>query len=255
MSVERGAGSGSLRETAAFIAQRLESFSPKIGIVLGSGLGGLASAVQDGVSLPYGEIPGFPQANVDGHQGVFTAGRLLPIRICAALGIETVIITNAAGGIRFGFEPPLLMLIADHVNLTWQNPLVGPVAPGDERFPDMSSPYDATLRAMARKAALEAKIVLEEGVYAGVTGPHYETPAEIRMLERLGADAVGMSTVPEVIAARARGVRVLGISAITNRAAGISQSKLSHQEVLDAGRKVGADLEALIRGVLRQKPL
>jgi purine-nucleoside phosphorylase len=211
VSVERGAGSGSLRETAAFIAQRLESFSPKIGIVLGSGLGGLASAVQDGVSLPYGEIPGFPQANVDGHQGVFTAGRLdgvpvlmqggrfhlyeghapatvvLPIRICAALGIETVIITNAAGGIRFGFEPPLLMLIADHVNLTWQNPLVGPVAPGDERFPDMSSPYDATLRAMARKAALEAKIVLEEGVYAGVMGPHYETPAEIRMLERLGA--------------------------------------------------------------------
>lgn len=275
MSGEQGAGSGTLGEAVAFVAQRLESFRPRAGIVLGSGLGGLASTVNDPVSIPYGEIPGFPLANVEGHEGIFTAGTLedvpvllqggrphlyeghdaetvvLPIRTLAELGAEILIVTNAAGGIRFTFDLPILMLIADHVNLMWRNPLVGPVVSPEERFPDMSSPYDAELRALARETALATGIPLEEGVYAGVMGPNYETPAEIRMLERLGADAVGMSTVPEVIAAQARGIRVLGVSAITNRAAGASPTRLTHDEVLEAGKQVSVDLATLIRGVLR----
>jgi purine-nucleoside phosphorylase len=275
VSGEEAAGSGTLDEAVAFVAQRLEPFRPIAGIVLGSGLGGLASTVKDPVSVPYGEIPGFPPANVEGHEGIFTAGTLedvpvllqrgrlhlyeghdaqavvLPIRTLAELGVEILIVTNAAGGIRFTFEPPLLMLIADHVNLMWRNPLVGPVVSNEERFPDMSSPYDAELRALARETALATGIPLEEGVYAGVMGPNYETPAEIRMIEHLGADAVGMSTVPEVIAAQARGIRVLGVSAITNRAAGASPTRLTHDEVLEAGKHVSADLATLIRGVLR----
>ncbi len=275
MSGEQAVGSGKLGEVVAFVAQRLASFRPRAGIVLGSGLGGLVSTVTDPVSIPYGEIPGFPVANVQGHDGILTAGTLedvpvllqsgrlhlyeghdaeavvLSVRTLAKLGAEILIVTNAAGGIRFTFEPPLLMLIADHVNLMWRNPLVGPVVSPEERFPDMSSPYDAELRALARETALATGIPLEEGVYAGVMGPNYETPAEIRMLERLGADAVGMSTVPEVIAARARGVRVLGVSAITNRAAGASPIRLTHDEVLEAGERVSADLATLIRGVLR----
>jgi purine-nucleoside phosphorylase len=143
------------------------------------------------------------------------------------------------------------MLIADHINLMFRNPLVGPVAEGDERFPDMSDPYDPQLRARARAVAQTEQIPLEEGVYAALLGPSFETPAEIRMLERIGADAVGMSTVPEVIAARARGIRCLGFSSITNVAAGLSAQKLSHLEVLEAGRQVAGHLERLIRGVLK----
>jgi purine-nucleoside phosphorylase len=143
------------------------------------------------------------------------------------------------------------MLIADHLNLMWRNPLIGAVVPGEERFPDMSRPYDPELRAIARRAALELGIALEEGVYCGLLGPSYETPAEIRMLQRYGVDAVGMSTVPEVIVARARGMRVLGISSITNLAAGISPTALSHEEVLQAADRLAADLERLVRAVLR----
>jgi purine-nucleoside phosphorylase len=144
------------------------------------------------------------------------------------------------------------MLIADQINLTWRNPIIGPVAEGEQRFPDMSQPYDRELQALARSVALSQGLWLEEGVYAGLLGPSYETPAEIRMLQRIGADAVGMSTVPEVIVAKARGMRVLGFSTITNLAAGISPTKLSHEEVLAAGKQVANDLERLVRGIVRQ---
>jgi purine-nucleoside phosphorylase len=266
----------SAEDAAQGIRERLADFEPLVTIVLGSGLGRLAAVVEGAVRIPYAELPGFPAAGVAGHAGELIAGVLegvpvllqsgrfhpyeghslevvaLPVRTFAALGAEVLIVTNAAGGIRPTFRPPLLMLIADHMNLMWRNPLVGPVVRDEVRFPDMSRPYDRELRDLARLAAQRRGIALEEGVYAAVLGPSYETPAEVRMLERLGADAVGMSTVPEVLTARARGMRVLGISAITNAAAGISARPLSHEEVLAAGQKVAADLEAVVRGVLAE---
>jgi purine-nucleoside phosphorylase len=248
---------------------------PKVAVVLGSGLGALGDAVDGAVRVPYAEIPGFPATTVHGHAGEFIAGTLegvpvllqsgrfhlyeghdpatviLPVRVFATLGIRTLIVTNAAGGLRSTFRPPLLMLIADHLNLMWRSPLAGRVQDGEDRFPDMSEPYDRALRALARTVARDAGIPLDEGVYAGLLGPTYETPAEIRMLQRIGADAVGMSTVPEVIAARARGMRVLGVSSITNPGAGLTAGVLSHEEVLEAGRQLAADLETIIRGVLQ----
>jgi purine-nucleoside phosphorylase len=185
----------------------------------------------------------------EGHTPEVAAG---PIRLFADLGIRIVILTNAAGGIRRGLGKGELMLIADHANLSFRNPLIGRVLPGEERFPDMSEPYDAELRRRARTAALSAGIPLEEGVYAGVLGPSYETPAEIRMLERLGADAVGMSTVAEVVVARARGLRCLGISVITNAAAGRSRDRLSHDEVLAAAALAQSRLASLVEAVLRE---
>jgi purine-nucleoside phosphorylase len=170
--------------------------------------------------------------------------------VFAALGVRVVILTNAAGGIRRTFAPGTLMLIADHVNLTFRNPLIGPVLPAEERFPDMSDPYDPALRALARRVAGEQGVRLDEGVYAGLLGPSYETPAEIRMLERLGADAVGMSTVTEVVAGRARGLRCLGISTITNAAAGIAAGKLSHAEVMEAAERVKGALGSLVEGIV-----
>jgi len=263
---------------AAFdaIAGRLAGFQPKVAIVLGSGLGSVADEVQSAIRLPYAEIPGFPAPGAPGHKGELVAGMLegvpvliqsgrfhlyeghapsvagLPVRVFARLGVPTLIVTNAAGGIRHTFRPPTLMLIADHINLMWRNPLIGPVEEGEERFPDMSDPYDPELRALAREVARQERVSLEEGVYAALLGPSFETPAEIRMLQRLGADAVGMSTVPEVVVARARGIRCLGVSAITNVAAGLSAQKLSHEEVLDAGRQVTGALERLIKGMLRR---
>src|SRR5206468_2980164 len=183
------------------------------------------------------------------YEGHSAATAALPVRVFHRLGVSTLVVTNAAGGLRPTFRAGSLMLIADHINLMWRNPLFGPVEPGEGRFPDMSDPYDTDLRALARDAARAAKIPLEEGVYAGLLGPSYETPAEIRMLQRLGADAVGMSTVPEVIAARARGMRVLGFSTITNLAAGISSTALSHQEVLEVGQQVGQALGTIVKGV------
>ena len=241
---------------------------------MGSGLGALAAAVEESLVVRYADIPGFPEAGVAGHKGelifgqigetevVLQAGRfhlyeghdpqtvVLPVRTFAELGVAILIVTNAAGGIRPTFRPPVLMLIADHINLMWGNPLLGPVGAGESRFRDMSESYSQSLRTLARRQALKVGVSLEEGVYAGVLGPNYETPAEIRMLSRLGADAVGMSTVPEVIAARARGMQVLGISTITNLASGISPSKLDHTEVLAAGAAVTKSLQAVVRGVL-----
>ncbi|MGH7607845.1 MAG: purine-nucleoside phosphorylase, partial [Gemmatimonadales bacterium] len=183
------------------------------------------------------------------YEGHAPAVAGLPVRVFADLGVAFLIVTNAAGGIRRTFQAGTLMLIADHINLMWRNPLTGPAVAGEPRFPLMHEPYDAALRAHARAAAREAGVALEEGVYAGLLGPSYETPAEVRMLERLGADAVGMSTVPEVLVARARGLRCLGFSSITNPAAG---SGLSHEEVLAVGAAVASRLTAVIRGVLRR---
>jgi len=271
---ETGKGKGVIEEATSAVARRLGALKPRVAIVLGSGLGGVADAVRDAVRVPYREIPGFPEPGAPGHKGELVAGTLegvplvvqsgrfhlyeghaaevaaLPTRVFARLGAQTLIVTNAAGGIRHTFRPPTLMLIADHINLMFRNPLVGLVVEGDQRFPDMSDPYDAGLRARARAVARAEGIPLEEGVYAALLGPSFETPAEIRMLERLGADAVGMSTVPEVIAARARGMRCLGFSSVTNVAAGLSAQTLSHAEVLEAGARVAGQLERLIRGVL-----
>ena len=174
----------------------------------------------------------------------------LPVRVMATLGVRTLILTNAAGGVRRTFARGALMMIADHINLTLRNPLIGPLLPGEERFPDMSEPYDGALRALAREVARERQIALEEGVYLQLLGPSYETPAEVRMAERLGADAVGMSTAVEVIAARARGIRCLAFSTITNPAAGITAERLSHAEVMEVAARVAGDLEKLVEGVV-----
>ena len=272
---ERGAGSRTAEAAAGVVSRNLGKVKPRAAIVLGSGLAGVADTVADPVRIPYKDIPGVPEPGAPGHKGELVGGTLdgvpvlvqsgrfhlyeghapdvaaFPTRVFARLGVTTLVVTNAAGGIRHTFRPPTLMLIADHINLMFRNPLVGPVAEGDERFPDMSDPYDPRLRALAREVAQAERIPLEEGVYAALLGPSFETPAEIRMLERLGADAVGMSTVPEVIAARARGIRCLGFSSITNVAAGLSAQPLSHLDVLEAGKQVAGHLERLIRGVLK----
>jgi purine-nucleoside phosphorylase len=267
-------------EPAARVEAAARSIADRIGavpdtaIVLGSGLGQLAARLEGARRIPYAEIAGFPRTTVVGHQGELVAGTLggkpllvqsgrfhlyeghaaetvaLPVRAMAALGIRTLILTNAAGGIRRTFSRGALMLIADHMNLTFRNPLIGPVLPGEERFPDMSEPYDGALRALAREVARERKIALEEGVYMQLLGPTYETPTEVRMAERLGADAVGMSTAVEVVAARARGMRCLAFSTITNAAAGITGERLSHAEVMEVAARVAGDLERLVEGIV-----
>ncbi len=256
------------------VRQQLGSRRPEVAIVLGSGLGHLADRATDVVKIGYDRIPGFPLPTVQGHAGMLVAGKLggrevvlqsgrfhmyeghpaatsaLPVRVFGELGVGTIILTNAAGGIRRSFTPGTLMLISDHLNLTGRNALEGDALAGEERFPDMSVAYDADLRALARNVAGERGVTLAEGVYAGLLGPNYETPAEIRMLETLGADAVGMSTVIEVIAARARGMRCLGISTITNLAAGVSSHVLSHAEVMETAHRVQQQLGELVEEVL-----
>jgi len=261
-------------EAAAAVRERLEGRTPGTAIVLGSGLGQFAERLGDAVRIPYDRIPGFPSPTVIGHSGELVAGSLgdrhvlvqsgrfhmyeghpaaltaLPVRLFGRLGITTLLLTNAAGGIRRSFGSGTVMLIADQINLSFRNGLFGPALPGESRFPDMSDPYDRTLRKLAREVARRRKIPLAEGVYVGLLGPSYETPAEIRMLERLGADAVGMSTVIEVIAARAAGIRCLGFSAITNPAAGVTPHKLDHLEVMDVAYRVAGELATLIEGVV-----
>ena len=262
-----------IEETIAFLRERVTR-APRVCLVLGSGLGELAREIRDAVVIPYTEIPGFPASTVTGHAGALVAGILngvevvamqgrfhlyegwapeavaVPVRSVAALGAELLLVTNAAGGLRPGMKAGELMVIADHLNLTGRNPLVGPVQGNEERFPDMSEPYDAEVRRVAEAVALELQIPLTEGVYAAVLGPSYETPAEIRMLRMLGADAVGMSTVPEVLAARALGMRVMGISCITNLAAGLGASALSHAEVIAVGAAISDRLASLVRELL-----
>lgn len=247
---------------------------PEVFVVLGSGLSGLAEAVSDGVSIPYGEIPGFPTPGVAGHAGRLVGGRLegkavlfqagrfhfyeghppsvvvAPIRLAAQLGATTVILTNAAGSIAPDLLPGQILLLDDHINLMARSPLAGPVVNGEERFPDMSAPYDSALRGLATELAREMGIALPSGVYASVLGPSYETPAEIRFLRSVGADAVGMSTVPEAITARALGMKVLAFSLITNQAAGLGAESLQHEEVLEVGIAAGGRLGDLIRRII-----
>jgi purine-nucleoside phosphorylase len=263
-----------IARAAAAVEARLAGRKPAVAIVLGSGLGQLAERIEDPLRIPYDAIPGFHVPTVVGHKGELVVGMLggrpvvaqsgrfhmyegysadeaaLPVRVFAALGVRTLIVTNAAGGIRRTFGPGTVMLIRDHLNLTARSPLIGHQLPGEERFPDMSAAYDPELGAAARQVATQQGLPLEEGVYAGLLGPTYETPAEVRMLEGLGADAVGMSTVIEVIAARARGLRCLGFSTVTNAAAGLSDAPLSHTEVMEVAARVGERLGRIVAGVI-----
>lgn len=261
---------------AEAVRDAIGGLAPRVAVVLGSGLGGLAERVERPVRLRYDQIPGFHVPTVEGHTGELVAGTLagvpvllqsgrfhmyeghsaaeaaLPVRVFATLGAEVLVVTNAAGGVNRAFGPGTLMLIRDHLNLTGRNPLEGPVLQGELRFPDLSVAYDAELRAAAHRVAAAQGVAIAEGVYAGLLGPSYETPAEIRMLATLGADAVGMSTVAEVIAARARGMRCLGISLITNPAAGISPTPLDHAEVMAAAQEAGGRLGALVEGIVAE---
>ena len=270
MTTEFGADAASV--AAKQLRARLPEQSPALAIILGSGLGGLARQIENAVAIPFAEIPGFPSATVAGHRGELLAGRLegkpilalagrfhmyeghaaalaaYPTRILCALGAPILFVSNAAGGIRRTFAPGDLMLIRDHLNFMFRNPLMGAREPGDTRFPDMSEPYDAKLQQSLRDVARTRGISLQEGVYAGLLGPAYETAAEVRMLDKLGADAVGMSTVPEVIVARAMGMRVVGVSCITNLACGLSSSPITHAEVLETTAVAATRFEHLVRG-------
>lgn len=270
-----GFGAAAARAAADAVRPRIGELEPIAAIVLGSGLGALADQIEAVARIPYREIPGFPASTVAGHAGELIAGRLggvpvlalagrfhayeghdvrlaaFPVRVTHALGAETLIVSNAAGGINRLWEPGDLMLIRDHINLMFRNPLIGALEPGDLRFPDMSAPYDHALGGVALNVAAEQGTVLREGVYAALLGPAYETPAEVRMLEFLGADAVGMSTVPEVIVARAIGMRVLGISCITNLACGLTLTPITHAEVLETTARAGARFAALVRGFVQ----
>ena len=268
-------GAASARSAADAIRSRTGPVQPVAAIILGSGLGALANQIKDGARVPFADIPGFPSATVAGHAGLFISGTLagkpvlalagrfhmyeghaaalaaFPTRVLHALGARTLIVSNAAGGIRPTFAPGDLMLIRDHINFMFRNPLIGPVDAGETRFPDMSSPYDPDLGALARDVARREQIALQEGVYCGLLGPTYETPAEVRMLSFLGADAVGMSTVPEVIVASALGMRALGVSCITNMACGLSTSPITHAEVIETTANAAAKFERLVTGIVR----
>ncbi len=264
-----------LQETASAIRARAPGFQPKIGIILGSGLGEFADGFTDKVVIPYAELPHFPTSSVPGHAGRLVVGRVdgepmvamqgrvhfyegftpaqvaFPTRVLCSLGIRALVVTNAAGGVNLGFRPGDLMIINDQLNLAGWNPLVGH---NDDRlgprFPDMSTSYSPSLRRLLKEIGAQRNVPLKEGVYAQLSGPSYETPAEIRMLRTLGADAVGMSTVPEVIAAAHMGVPVAGVSCITNLAAGIGEKPLTHEEVADTANRVKDVFASLLSGFL-----
>lgn len=271
-------GTEAAKRTASVIRDRIGAAPPDAAIILGSGLGRLADRITDRTAISFADIPGFPSPTVVGHSGAVVAGTLggrrvialsgrfhlyeghdaslagFPVRVLHELGARTLIVTNAAGGVRRAFSPGDIMLIRDHVNLMFQNPLIGRAEQGEERFPDMSEPYSLVLQQAARDVAKAQSLTLQEGVYAGLLGPTYETPAEVRMLAFLGADAVGMSTVPEVIVARARGMRVLGLSCITNLASGISTTPITHAEVLETTLVAGERMSALVTGIVEKLP-
>jgi purine-nucleoside phosphorylase len=250
---------------------------PQIAIILGSGLGDFANTLADGISLPYDQLPHWPVSGVIGHEGKLAVGKVrgrtiaalagrshlyeghgagtvtFATRVLGALGVKTLIITNAAGGVNTGFQQGALMVIDDHINLMGTNPLVG----GNDdrfgqRFPDMTEVYSSRLRKIADLAGRELHLLLPHGVYVGLLGPSYETPAEIRYLRTIGADAVGMSTVPEAIVARHMGIEVLGISCITNMAAGVLPQPLDHSEVMETARRVRTQFVALLEGIIGQ---
>lgn len=263
-----------LQEARRAVEARVAA-KPTAGIVLGSGLGAFATRVKDAVRIPYREIPGFPVPSAEGHAGELVIGTIgdtavacmagrvhqyegyspqdavFGVRLLGLLGVKTLVLTNAAGGIHPSYTPGQLVLITDHINLQGTNPLIGPNL--DElgpRFPDMTEAYSPRLRALAHEVAMSVDVPLAEGVYMALLGPSFETPAEIRAFRTLGADLVGMSTVPEVIAAHHMGIACLGISCVTNVAAGLSGQKLSHEEVLETGRLVQAKFERLLEALL-----
>jgi len=265
----------SLAESAAAFLLSQTSLRPKTGLVLGSGLGAFADQLDEATRIPYSQIPSFPRSTAVGHAGQMVIGKAtgipvavmqgrvhlyegysasevaFPTRVLGRMGIRALILTNAAGGINLEYKQGALVVLSDHINLQGQNPLIGP---NDERlgprFPDMTQAYYKPYRALALEAARKLGKTIYEGVYAGLAGPSYETPAEIRYLRAIGADLVGMSTVPEVIAARHMGIKILAISCVTNMAAGILDKPLDHEEVLETGRRVQGDFVALLRAVL-----
>ena len=267
-----------LVQAVKFIQNQLKGkYSPKIALILGSGLGALADEIKNPIRIKYHEIPGFKESTIDGHVGQLVVGMLesnqviimqgrihcyeghtpaevaFPVKVMRKLGVEKLIITNAAGAVNENYEVGELMLIKDHINLMGDNPLVGR---NDNdlgtRFPDMSEVYNKELITLAQKCADKLGLKVEKGVYAANIGPSYETPAEVKMLRIIGADAVGMSTVPEAIVANYCGISVLGISCITNFASGIKEEKLSHNEVIEAGQKVREKFSALVKEILKK---
>jgi len=266
-------GAFDVRTAADFLRSELPSV-PRVSVVLGSGLGQLVEGLSHTASVAFEDVPGFPPSRVEGHAARFVVGRLgeaevlfqcgryhlyeghppdlvvAPVRVAARLGVQVVVFTNAGGAIRPTIEPGDLVLLDDHINAMFRSPLLGPVQDGEARFPDMSTPYDSVLQQIALDAALDLGIILVRGTYAGVLGPAYETAAEVRMLGRLGADVVGMSTVPEVIAARALGVRCLGFTLVTNKATGLGGGRLAHEEVIEVGRDSGGRLGRLLAHVI-----
>jgi len=263
-----------VQQTKDYLLSQIDQ-CPSIGLVLGSGLGILADEIEKPIYIPYNEIPHFPASTVTGHAGRMVIGDLkgkrviamqgrfhyyeghsleavtYPIRIMKAIGVQQIIVTNAAGGINPNFKPGDLMIIQDHINLTSQNPLIGPNEEEfGERFPDMSEAYSKKLIALAKDVASKNKINMVEGIYAGMLGPSYETPAEVNFLSIIGASAVGMSTVPEVIVAQHSGLEVLGISCISNMAAGISEHSLTHDEVMETTENIKAQFLQLVKEVI-----
>jgi len=265
-----------IKESAEFIKKQV-TIRPKIGIILGSGLGVLAAEVENRRSISYSKIPHFPVSTVEGHAGQMVFGTLagnnvvlmqgrfhfyegylmeqvvFPVRVMHQMGIEILIVTNAAGGINRDFKPGDLMIITDHINLMGNNPLLGPNY--DElgpRFPDMSEAYNRDLIRITEGVAEQEGLGYQKGVYVSLTGPTYETPAEVNYLRIIGGDAVGMSTVPEVIVANHAGIRVLGISCVTNMAAGVLTQKLQHQEVMETAERVRDQFIALVKGVVHE---
>jgi xanthosine phosphorylase len=266
-------------DALALIRARAPGFVPRVGLILGSGLGGLAEALEEAVAIAYGELPGFPRPTVAGHAGRLVLGRLegVPVACCQgrlhlyeglpasalnllprtlkALGCEILILTNAAGSLRPEIGPGALALISDHINLSGANPLTGPEETAiGPRFPDMSAAWDPELRAILETVAAREGIPLAAGVYLGLAGPSFETPAEIRAFRALGADLVGMSTVPEAISARQCGLRVLGLSLVTNLAAGLAPGGLGHEETLAQAAAAASLVERLLRGLMRELP-
>lgn len=264
-----------INESKKYILSKINVY-PKIGMILGSGLGDMAELIENPIYLNYNEIPNFPISTVEGHKGRLVIGELegkvvvamqgrfhfyegyqlnevtFPIRVMKAIGVETIIITNAAGGVNENFEPGDLMLIKDHINFTGRNPLLGKnwddLGP---RFLDMTKAYDTKLINVAKSTSKELGINLKEGVYMWFSGPTYETPSEVKLARILGADAVGMSTVPEVIVASHGGVKVLGISCITNMAAGILDKPLNHEEVVETSTRIRGTFQNLIMGIVK----
>lgn len=265
-----------IEQAAQFLQEKFPT-PPQIGLILGSGLGVLAEEIEHAIKIPYSEIPNFPVSTVEGHAGQLVYGQLegaivlamqgrfhyyegysldkvtFPIRVMKALGVEQLIVTNAAGGVNETFQPGDLMIISDHINNMGTNPLIGPNDSAlGVRFPDMTEAYSKQLRKLAKDVAACLGIRVQEGVYVANTGPSYETPAEIRMIRALGGDAVGMSTVPEVIVARHSNMEVLGISCISNMAAGILDQPLTHDEVIETTEKVKADFLRFVKAMVRE---